>query len=128
MSAPKRLSVAERRLWDQAERELKRRGQWRPVLAQLLEPMVANWVAGDDALARARRNPESRGSMGQPVANPMFGIAATCHRMALSYARQLGLVVKAGQVSAATPEPERKQADPGSELDELGAFRQARAG
>lgn len=122
MSAPKRLSVAERRLWEQVERELKRRGQWRPVLGQLLEPMVANWVIGDELLTKARERPLTRGSQGQDVRNPLFGQATQCQRLALSYAQALGLSIKNGVIGPAAssaPAESEPQKDPGSALDEL---------
>jgi P27 family predicted phage terminase small subunit len=102
VSAPDRLSPPAKRLWRRAERELRARGTWRPTCAPLLERMVLNQVAAEEAMERALAEPEVRGSMGQLVQHPAWATAARCDRIALALAVQLGLTPRSTTATAAT--------------------------
>jgi hypothetical protein len=117
-----------RKMWEQAERELRKLGRWRPVHAPLLERLVLNRVAAADALATAMAKPEVPGSTGQMVAHPMFAVAARCDQVALACTRELCLSPgTALAIAAVAGEPVGSETDSGQAaadaLDELAARR-----
>lgn len=128
MSAPEHLAGEARRIFDQAERELRQRGSWRPVHAGLVERMAVNRMEARRALETASASPTTDGSTGQLVAHPLFAVAARCDQVALSIARALQLTPATQRVAADDPDKARDEKAPEAmdELDEL-ARRRVRA-
>ena len=126
MAAPRRLDPDARRLWRQAERELRERGLWKPTCGPLLERMILNRQAAERALETALASPDGEGSTGQTVAHPMFAVAARCDQVALAIARQLRLTpgTSVSIEGTAPSEKAKKAADP---LDELARRRRGSA-
>lgn len=79
---------------------------------KLLERMILNLMAAQQALADAQREPMVIGSTGQLVENSQFKVAARCDGVAISMARQLCLTPATGG-----GEVDQGDDDPFSSLD-----------
>lgn len=123
MIAPAGLTPAARRLWDEAEADLRERREWRDALAPTLLAYVENATEARTSLRRARREPLVTGSAGQQAPHPSYAVAARCDGLALAAARQLGLAAKT--VAAAAIDPKTESSDI---LDELASRRVWRRG
>lgn len=84
---------------------------------RLLERMVLNLIAADNALSQALLEPFVEGSQGQLVEHPGYKIAARCDEKAMAFARQLRLTPLA-RSSGRTDEKPKRPEDPFDALDE----------
>lgn len=109
-------------MWRSALAELRGRPDFAMSDVALLERLVLNRMAADNALAQAEADPYVEGSTGQLVAHPGYAVAARCDGVAISLARQLRL-------SPMTRDAIEAEEDdvPASTIDEIAKRRGLRA-